>query len=75
VMGAELQGAWQNVVGCTALATAVLCVGGILASAAAIEQVIGRKGITILSKLTGLMLAALAAQLVFTGIRSFLSLK
>jgi multiple antibiotic resistance protein len=75
VMGAELQGAWQTVVGCSALTVAVLCVGAILASAAAIEQVIGRKGITILSKLTGLMLAALAAQLVFTGIRSFLSLR
>jgi len=75
VMGAELQGAWQTVVGCAALATAVLCVGALLGSAAAIEHVLGKRGITILSKLTGLMLAALAAQIVFTGIKSFLALK
>lgn len=75
VMGAELQGAWQTVVGCAALAAAVLCVGALLGSAAAIEHVIGKRGITILSKLTGLMLAALAAQIVFTGIKSFLAVK
>jgi len=72
VMGAELQGAWQTIIGCTALTAAVLCVGALLGSAAAIEHVIGKRGITILSKLTGLMLAALAAQIVFTGIKSFL---
>jgi multiple antibiotic resistance protein len=75
VMGAEIQETWQVFVGCAALATAVLCVGGILASASSIERVIGRKGITILSKLTGLMLAAIAAQLVFTGVRNFLTVK
>ena len=75
VMGAELQGAWQTVTGCAALAAAVLCIGALLGSAAAIEHVIGKRGITILSKLTGLMLAALAAQIVFTGIKSFLAAK
>ncbi|AAR34127.1 MarC family protein [Geobacter sulfurreducens] len=74
VMGAELQGAWQTVIGCAALAAAVLCIGALLGSAASIEHVIGKRGITILSKLTGLMLAALAAQIVFTGIKSFLAI-
>jgi len=72
VMGAEIQQSWQIFVGCAALATAVLCVGVLLISAASIEHLIGKKGITILSKLTGLFVSALAAQIVFTGIRNFL---
>ena len=32
----------------------------------------GRKGIVILSKLTGLILAALSAEMIFTGIKEFL---
>lgn len=72
VMGAETHPGWQMPVGCAALATAVICIGTILFTASSIEHVIGRKGITILSKLTGLVLAALAAQLVFTGVRNFL---
>jgi len=75
VMGADLQTNWQVVAGCAALATAVLCIGVILYCASAIEHVIGRKGITILSKLTGLMLAAIAAQIVFSGIRNFLGIR
>jgi multiple antibiotic resistance protein len=75
VMGAEIQETWQVFVGCAALTTAVLCVGGILVSASSIERVIGRKGITIMSKLTGLMVAAIAAQIVFTGIRNFMAIK
>ncbi|UFS70114.1 MarC family protein [Geomonas sp. RF6] len=74
VMGADLQEYWQVTAGCGALAAAVLCIGIILYCAQAIEHVIGRKGITIMSKLTGLMLAAIAAQLVFTGIRGFLGI-
>ncbi|MCM0080269.1 MarC family protein [Geomonas sp. Red32] len=72
VMGADLQENWQVIAGCAALAAAVVCIGVILFCASAIEHVIGRKGITILSKLTGLMLAAIAAQLVFSGIKNFL---
>jgi multiple antibiotic resistance protein len=72
VMGAETQHNWQIIVGCAALAAAVLCVGGLLVCASFIEHLVGKKGITILSKLTGLFVAALAAQIVFTGVRNFL---
>ena len=41
--------------------------------APSIERVIGRTGIKVLSKLTGLILSALAAQIVFTGIKHFSS--
>lgn len=75
VMGAEVQQNWQIFVGCAALAAAVLCVGALLVCASSIEHVVGKKGITILSKLTGLFVAALAAQIVFTGVRNFLTVK
>ena len=75
VMGAEMQQAWQVFVGCAALAAAVLCVGAILVSASMIENLLGKKGIAILSKLTGLFVSALAAQIVFTGVRNFLAVK
>jgi multiple antibiotic resistance protein len=74
VMGAEMQYKWQIFIGCAALATAVICVGVLLICASFIEHIVGKKGITILSKLTGLFVAALAAQIVFTGVRNFLQL-
>jgi multiple antibiotic resistance protein len=72
VMGAEMHDALPRIIGCAALLGAVLCVGVLLYLAASVERVIGKKGIVILSKLTGLVLAALAAQIVFTGIRNLL---
>jgi len=72
VMGAEIQQGWQIAVGLAALAAAVSCVGILLVCASFIEHIVGKKGITILSKLTGLFVGALAAQIVFTGVRNFL---
>jgi multiple antibiotic resistance protein len=53
----------------------VLLAGSLLFVANWIEHAIGRKGLNILSKLTGLMLAALASQIIFTGIKNFLLIK
>ncbi|GLI34825.1 MarC family protein [Desulforhabdus amnigena] len=72
VMGAETQDTFLKVMGCGALTVAVLCVGIMLFMASSIERIVGRRGLNILSKLTGLILSALAAQIVFTGIRSVL---
>ena len=38
------------------------------------ERIIGARGLVILSKLTGVFLASLAAQIVFTGVCGFLGL-
>lgn len=73
VMGAELGTTWEKIIGCSALLCAVLTVGALLLMAASIERVIGRTGLRILSKLTGLILSALAAQIIFTGIKHFLT--
>ncbi|HQP31397.1 MAG TPA: MarC family protein, partial [Deltaproteobacteria bacterium] len=73
VMGAEVTTAWEKALGLSALLCAVLCVGLLLTLATKVEDVIGETGLKILSKLTGLILSALAAQMVFTGIKNFLA--
>jgi multiple antibiotic resistance protein len=72
IMSSEVTGFAERVLNMTALFTAVLCVGSILYASTFIERMLKRKGINILSKITGLIISAIAAQLVFTGIRNFL---
>ncbi len=73
VIGAELKG--QDLVyGIVGMLLALLALLGLLHLSVRIEKVLGRTGLNILSKITGLILAAMAAQLIFTGIKSFLGL-
>lgn len=74
VMGAGMKSLPEQMVACAALLSAALSVGALLVLSSAVERVIGRRGLVILTKLTGLFLAALAAQICFTGIRNFLRL-
>jgi multiple antibiotic resistance protein len=71
VLGAEITNATQKLLGCLALVLAILSVGLLLLAAGMVERLLGKKIITILSKVTGLVLASLAAQMIFTGIRNF----
>lgn len=73
VMGAETHDPWLKVIGCLALLLAIACVGTLLLLAGGVERVVGRRGLRILSKITGLILAALAAEIIFTGVRNFLT--
>lgn len=72
VLGGELTGP-DKIVGCAALLTAALCVGIMLYASRVLEKLMGTMTLTILMKLTGLILSALAAQLIFTGIKNFLA--
>lgn len=72
VMGGELHHIWEKFVGVAALCVAIMAVGALLYVSGAIERLIKKQGITILSKITGLVLAALAAQMVMTGMMGFL---
>lgn len=74
VMGADLKGFSELVQGFLALLLAVLCLGLILYWGSSIEKIVGKSNFTILTKITGLILAALSAQIVFTGIKNFLEL-
>jgi len=72
VMGAETTDMHTRLIGYGALLSAVLCVMILLLLATPIEKLIGQRGLSILSKLTGLVVSAIAAQMIFTGIRNFL---
>lgn len=54
-----------------ALLAAVVCMGLMLLLSALFERVFKAKGLIIISKITGLILAALAAQIIGTGIKGF----
>jgi multiple antibiotic resistance protein len=73
VLGAEITTAAHKALGCLALVLAVASVGMVLWLAASFERALGKKGIDILSKVTGVVLSALAAQMILTGVRHFLT--
>ena len=72
VMGAGADSARQKLLECLAIALAVLVFGAMLYFSSGVMRVLKRRGLQILSKLTGLVLASLSAQLIFTGIRNIL---
>lgn len=72
VLGAELDTLAAKAVGSLALLSAVACMAVILLAASYIQRWLGARGIAILSKLTGLILAALAAQMIMMGIQGFI---
>ena len=72
VMGASASTPQERLIGAAALLVASGGVLLLLLMAESVEKVLHRTGIAVLSKLTGLLLAAIAAQVIFTGIQSFL---
>ncbi len=72
IMGTEFTTSDSRITGSLAVIVAALSVGMVLVVSAYIERAIKKRGIIIVSKLTGLILAALAAQMIFTGIKNFL---
>ena len=73
VMGGDTHSPAELVTVVAALTLAILLVGAILLSGAVVERIVKKRGLTILSKITGLILAALAAQLVMLGVKAFLA--
>lgn len=73
VMGAQAASTAERAVTIASFLAASLTVGLMLMAATSIERLVGRMGLSILSKLTGLVLAALSAQIVFTGVRGMLA--
>jgi len=53
---------------------AMLTLGGMIFLAGFLEKLFGKQGIMILSKITGLMVAAIGAQLILVGIKSFFNI-
>jgi multiple antibiotic resistance protein len=73
VLGADLVTLGEKVVAGLALLSAVVVLGGLLLIAGRLEKVLGQQGLTILTKLTGLFVSAIAAQIFFAGLKNFMA--
>ncbi len=72
VMGSTVQGVKDQAFACTALLCAVLTVGILLFISSSLKRLLGKRGLNIMSRLTGLFVASIAAQIFFTGLRNFM---
>ncbi|OCG40303.1 MarC family protein [Gilliamella sp. Bif1-4] len=72
VMGTSSVGFAANMIGAVSLFIASSGIYAMLLCAKRIAKVLKNTGIAILSKLTGLLISAIAAQVVFTGVSAFL---
>ena len=72
VMGAEPKTPAELLFFSGALLSAGLTIGIVLMSARLIQQYLSPNGISVLQKITGLFVSAIAAQIIFTGIKGFL---
>lgn len=72
VMGAEMKSVADRLDGVLSIAIAVFLLAVILYLSGSIERILKKKGVSILSKLTGLIVAAISAQMVLTGVKGFI---
>lgn len=71
ILNAELTDMTRQVLGFAGLFSAVICVTILLLLASRLEKILGNRGINILSKITGLVLAALAAHMILAGVQHY----
>ncbi|OCL83121.1 MarC family protein [Arcobacter porcinus] len=74
VFGIEFQSFQAKLTAGFALLFAILTIGTMLYLSSLIEKLIRKEGLLIISKITGLILSALSAQIMFTGIKGFFNL-
>lgn len=74
VMGAGMKDFSTLTIGSMALLSSIISVGLLLYFSAPIKRLLGSTGLIVLMKITGLIVAALSAQIIFTGIKNFLEL-
>lgn len=74
VMGAEPRRPAELVTFVLSIAAAATTIGLVLLSARALRRVLNDAALAVLQKITGLFVASIAAQIVFTGIAGFLRL-
>ncbi|MBN2130410.1 MAG: NAAT family transporter [Sedimentisphaerales bacterium] len=74
VLGTQVGNTQEKVVAATAILLAVLMISLFLFLAMPIGHLLGQKGLQMMMKLTGLILTAIAAQIILTGVRDFLHL-
>lgn len=74
VMGASAQTRQEIIIGILSLLIAAIGMFILLRMGNVVRRLLHTTGIAVLSKLTGLLLAAIAAQVIFTGVKGFLDL-
>jgi multiple antibiotic resistance protein len=72
VMGVELKSIETKIAGIAGLLSAIIIIGIMLYISGLIERLLKKQGLIILTKITGLVLSAIAAEMVMTGIKGFL---
>ncbi|MEN6578311.1 MAG: MarC family protein [Phycisphaerales bacterium] len=73
VLGMEISSMREKTVAASAILLAVIMISLFLFLAVPIARLLGQKGLQMMMKLTGLILTAIAAQIIFNGIEGFLS--
>ncbi len=73
VMGSAFKTVNDYIIGLIAVTIAVLLLGLILFISPWIERGLGKRGISVLSRLTGLILSAISADMILHGIKNILS--
>lgn len=74
VLGMEIAEMRDKAIAAGAILLAVLLISLFLILAVPIGRLLGQKGLQMMMRLTGLVLTAIAAQIVFTGVRTLLGL-
>jgi len=72
-MGASQPEWGDKLLALVAIALASLTVGVVLYLANQFERLLGDQGLQIVSRLMGLFVCALAAQIIFTGVKNYLA--
>jgi len=74
VLGMEISGTQEKLVAASAIFLAAAMISLFLFLAVPIGRLLGDKGLQMMMKITGLILTAIAAQIVFTGVKTFLNI-
>ena len=74
VMGAEIAGSVDIILVVFSLFTAVISLAGVLFISDKLQHLMGKQGLEILPKITGLFVSAIGAQIIFSGIQGFFNL-
>ena len=68
----EISGTREKILAGSAILLAVVLISLFLFLAMPIARILGQKGLQMMMKLTGLILTAIAAQIIFSGVDGFL---
>ncbi|WP_408621727.1 MarC family protein [Celerinatantimonas yamalensis] len=72
VMAAEAHTITTRIADLTGITLAMLMVGFILYMSSTVERLVTKQGISVMTKISGLILSAIAAQMIMTGIKAFI---